>query len=360
MTILDRYVTKEYVKLFFLILVSFTALFLIIDLFERMRMFLSNHATLHQILTYLIFMIPMIISQAIPVAVLLASLIVFSNLSKYGELLAMKANGVSLYRTSIPVIIIAFFICILSFLFNEYITPYANDKADYIKLVEIEKQKPLGSFKQNQIWYRGEKGIYNFKMFDPATNSLNGITINYFDKYFSLNMRIDAEMARWENNQWVFHNLMITRFQTGQFPSIEWASTRVIDLPEKPVDFTSLQKEASKMGYMELKRYVKKIQAEGYDATRYLVDMHGKVAFTLVSMILVIIGISFSLMKTERSGGIMQCIGVGIVVGFSYWVVHALSMSFGRSGTIPPVLSAWIANLILGSISIVMYLRVKT
>jgi lipopolysaccharide export system permease protein len=114
------------------------------------------------------------------------------------------------------------------------------------------------------------------------------------------------------------------------------------------------------MGYMELKRYVKKIQAEGYDATRYLVDMHGKVAFTLVSMILVIIGISFSLMKTERSGGIMQCIGVGIVVGFSYWVVHALSMSFGRSGTIPPVLSAWIANLILGSISIVMYLRVKT
>jgi lipopolysaccharide export system permease protein len=360
MTILDRYVTKEYVKLFFLILVSFTALFLIIDLFERMRMFLSNHATLHQILTYLIFMIPMIISQAIPVAVLLASLIVFSNLLKYGELLAMKANGVSLYRTSIPVIIIAFFICILSFLFNEYITPYANDKADYIKLVEIEKQKPLGSFKQNQIWYRGEKGIYNFKMFDPATNSLNGITINYFDKYFSLNMRIDAEMARWENNQWVFHNLMITRFQTGQFPSIEWASTRVIDLPEKPVDFTSLQKEASKMGYMELKRYVKKIQAEGYDATRYLVDMHGKVAFTLVSMILVIIGISFSLMKTERSGGIMQCIGVGIVVGFSYWVVHALSMSFGRSGTIPPVLSAWIANLILGSISIVMYLRVKT
>jgi len=360
MTILDRYVTKEYVRLFFLILLSFTALFLIIDLFERMRMFLSNHATLNQILAYMIFMIPMIISQAIPVAVLLASLIVFSNLSKYSEILAMKANGVSLYRTSVPVIIIALFICILSFLFNEFITPYANDKADYIKLVEIEKQKPLGSFKQNQIWYRGAKGIYNFKMFDPATSSLNGITINYFDKYFSLNMRIDAETARWENNQWVFHNLMITRFQTGQFPSVEWLSAKVIDLPEKPVDFTFVQKEASKMGYMELRRYVKKIQAEGYDATRYLVDMHGKVAFTLVSMILVIIGISFSLMKTERSGGIMQCIGVGIVIGFSYWVVHALSMSFGRSGTIPPVLSAWIANLILGSISIIMYLRVKT
>jgi lipopolysaccharide export system permease protein len=280
MTILDRYVIKEYIMLFLLILVSFTVLFLIIDLFERMRMFLSNHATANQMVTYLIFMIPMIISQTIPVAVLLASLIVFSNLSRYSEILAMKANGISLYRISLPVVIIAFFICILSFLFNEYITPYANEKADYIKRVEIEKQKPLGSFKQNQIWYRGAIGIYNFQMFDPATNSLNGITINYVDKNFSLNMRIDAEIARWENNQWVFHNLMITRFKVGQFPSIEWASTKVIDLPEKPADFTSVQKEAIKMGYMELRRYVRKIQAEGYDATRYLVDMHGKVAFT--------------------------------------------------------------------------------
>ncbi len=360
MTILDRYVTEEYIKSFILILLSFTALFLIIDLFERMRMFLSNHATINQILAYLIYMVPMIISQAIPVAVLLASLIVFSHLSKYSEIHAMKANGVSLYRTSVPVIIIAFVICILSFLFNEYITPYANEKADHIKIVEIEKQKPLGSFKQDQIWYRGAKGIYNFKMFDSATNSLKGITINYLDKNFSLTMRIDAEVARWEDNHWFFYNLMITHFPAGQFPSVEWVSKKVIDLPEKPVDFTSVQKEANKMGYMELRRYINKIQSEGYDATRYVVDMHGKVAFTLVSMILVIIGISFSLMRTERSGGIMQCIGVGIIIGFSYWVVHALSMSFGRSGTIPPLLSAWIANLILGAISIVMYLRVKT
>jgi lipopolysaccharide export system permease protein len=360
MTILDRYITKEYIRLFFLILASFTALFLIIDLFERMRMFLSNHATFHQIVFYLIFMIPMIISQATPVAVLLASLITFSHLSKYSEILAMKANGISLYRTSIPIVIIAFIICIFSFIFNEFITPYANEKADYIKLVEIEKQKPLGIFKQNQIWYRGANGIYNFMMFDPSTNTLSGITINYLDKNFMLHMRINAETARWENNQWVFHNLMITRFQAGQFPSIEWIPTKVIELPEKPVDFTAVQKEASKMGYTELRRYINKIQAEGYDVTRYLVDMHGKVAFTLVSMILVIIGISFPLMKSERSGGIMQSIGVGIVIGFSYWIIHAFSMSYGRSGTIPPVLSAWIANLILGSISAAMYLRVKT
>lgn len=360
MIILDRYISKEFVKLFFLILVSFTVLFLIIDLFERMRMFLSHNATFYQVASYLVFMIPMIISQAVPVAVLLASLITFSQLSRYSEILAMKANGISLYRTSIPAIVIAIIICLLSFLFNEFITPYSNERSNFIKLVEIQKQKPLGSFKQDQIWYRGANGIYNFKMFDSETNTLNGITINYLDNNFLPRMRIDAEYARWENNRWVFYNLMISRFESGQFPSLEWVTTKVIDLPERPDDFTAVQKDASKMGYMELWRYIKRLQNEGYDAARYLVDMHGKVSFTLVSVILVIVGISFSLMKSERSGGIMQCIGIGIVIGFSYWIVHAFAMSLGRSGTIPPALSAWIANLILGSIAIAMYLRVKT
>ena len=360
MTILSRYIAKEYIKTFILVLASITVLFLIIELFERMRTFLSNSATLNQALSYMFFMIPLYVSQTSPVAVLLAALITFSNLSKHNEIMAMKANGISLYKISVPVIVIAFIICILSFFFSELITPYTNDRADYIKRVVIEKQQPLGFFKQNQIWYRGQGAIYNFKMFDPATNTLKGITINYFDNQFMLHMRIDAESAQWKNNRWVFQNLMISKFPGGQFPAIQWLPTKVIDLPETPLDFKSVQKEAAKMGYMELRNYIKKIQAEGYDTTRYLVDMHGKIAMALVSMILIFIGISFSLMKTERGGGIMQSIGVGIVIGFSYWVVHAFAMSLGRSGTIPAFLSAWIANIILGSISIIMFRRVKT
>ena len=360
MTTLDRYVTKEFVRLFVFILVIFTSLFLIVEFFERIRMFLSNNASIYQITSYFFFMIPMMISQIIPATVLLSSLLTFSSLSRNCEITAMKANGISLYRTSSPVLITSALICILAFLNSEYITPYSNQRADYIVFVEVQKREPLGSFKQNQLWYRGKSGIYNFKMFDPKTRILQGITINYLDKNFKLTMRIDAEKAEWKNDQWVFYNLLITRFMGGEFPSLEWVSSKVIDLPEKPSDFNVVQQETGKMGYAELLKYVKKIQAEGYDATRYLVDMYGKIAFTLVSIILVVIGISFSLMKSERSGGIMQSIGVGIIIGFSYWIVHAFAMSLGRSGTIPPIISAWLANIIFGVASSIMFLRVKT
>lgn len=360
MTILDRYVTKEFIRIFILVLLLFIALFLIVEFFERIRMFLHHKASLYQIVSFLLFRIPMMISQVIPASVLLASLITFSSLSKNSEIVAMKANGISLYRTSLPVIISSAFICIIAFLNSEFITPYSNQRAEYIKQVEIAKQETMGSFKQNQLWYRGKDGIYNFKMFDPKTNILQGITINYIGEDFTLKMRIDAEKAEWKEGKWVFYNVLSTRFTDGDFPSLEYISTKVIDLPETPSDFNVIQKKADTMGYVELRRYVKKIQSEGYDATRYIVDMHGKVAFGFVSIILVIIGISFSLIKTERSGGIMQSIGVGIVIGFSYWIVHAFALSVGRSGTIPPIISAWFANIVLGAASTVMFLRVKT
>jgi len=359
MTILDRYVTKEFIRLFVLVLAFFTSLFLIVEFFERIRMFLSNNASLTQILSYFFFMIPMVISQALPATALLAALLTFSTLARNSEVLAMKANGISLYRTSLPVFIASLLICILAFLNSELVTPYSNQKADNIVYVQVQKREPLGTFKQNQLWYRGQSGIYNFHFYNPKTNIIQGITINYLDKNFTLTERIDAEKAEWKDNKWVFYNLMTTRFG-GEFPSPEWASSKVADLAETPADFTLIQKEAEKMGFVELRNYIKKLQAEGYDATRYLVDMHGKIAFNLVIFILITIGISFSLMRTERSGGVMQSIGVGIIIGFSYWIVHAFSLSLGRSGSIPPVLSAWAADIIFGVASLIMFLRVKT
>ena len=120
-------------------------------------------------------------------------------------------------------------------------------------------------------------------------------------------------------------------FDNNNIPVLEWSKEKIINIPEKPNDFKIIQKDAEKMGYFELRKYVKKIQTEGYDVTRYLVDLQGKIAFPFVTIILVFIGVSFSL-RSERSGGVMQSVGIGIFIGFSYWIVHAFSMSLGRSG----------------------------
>jgi len=359
MTILDRYILREFMKNFFMIIISLIALYLIVDFFERVRMFLSNHATVYQMLSYFCFTVPSILSQMLPVALLLGTLITFAILSKNSEVTAMKANGVSLYRLTIPFILFSCIICIASFLLNEFLTPYANQRAKHIKLVEVQKRKQLGSFKQNEIWYKGRDGIYNFSLFDAERGVLKGIRINYLDRSMNLTKRIDAREARWRDGTWQFRDLLITTFPAGDFPVVERVQSRAIDLAEKPSDFMIAQKDTSEMGFFELRNYIRKIQSEGYDATQYLADMHGKFAFSLVNIILAILGISFSI-RSERSGGVARSIGLGIVIGFSYWLLFAFSISLGRSGTLPPLLAAWTANMILGVLAVVMFLRVKT
>ncbi len=359
MNILDRYILKEFIKIFTLMLVSLIGLYLIADFFERMRMFLSNNATLRQMASYFLLNIPMILSQMIPVAFLLGTLLSFGILSKNCEITAMKANGVSLYRISLPVIILSFVICIAAFLLNEFITPYTNQKAKYVKYVEVQKREQMGSFKQNQIWYRSEKGIYNFSVFDPQTNTLKGIRINFFDREMNLSERINAKEARWEDGRWIFKDVLVTTFPEDGLPVLERTPSRVIDIPESPSDFTAVQKSTEEMGFVELNRFIKKIRSEGYDTIRYRTDMHGKIAFPLVNIILAMLGVSFSL-KSERSGGIAQSIGTGVIIGFSYWVVFAFAISMGHSGTIPPVIAAWAANLLLGIAALIMFIRIKT
>jgi lipopolysaccharide export system permease protein len=359
MKIVDRYLVTEYLRNLLFITLSFVSLFLIIDFFEKIRMFLSNHATFAQMGSYFLFRIPMIISQLLPAAVLLTSLITCGYLSRHSEITAMKANGISLYRIALPILTIAALTALLIFILSEWVTPHTNEKAENIRLVEVQKQPSLGSFKQDQIWYRGQKGIYNFRLFDAQTGALQGIAIYYLDRQMNLVMRLDAEKGEWKEGRWLFHNILITRFDDGEFPVISKIKQQVVDLPEGPSNFQLIQKNVEAMGYSELKRYIRKLQSEGYDATRYVVDLHGKIAFPLVSILLAIIGISFSL-RSERSGGIAQGIGAGLIIGFSYWLVYAFGMSLGRSGSLPPFIAAWFANILFTVASLVLVGRVKT
>ena len=357
--LLDKYILKEFLKILVITVLSFIALFLIVDFFDKVRMFLSNNASTGQMASYFVYSIPMIISYIFPPAVLLSTLMTFSSLSKFNEITAMKANGINVYRISLPLIIFAVIAAVFLFYFNELISPASVQKTEYIVKVDVQKQKTLGFFKQNEIWYHGENAVYNFKMFDVDKNTIRGVTINYLNPDFTLMSRIDAQSAEWKNDQWVFYNLLTTHFDNNNNPVLEWSKEKVINIPEKPNDFKVMQKDVEKMGYFELSKYVKKIRLEGYDVTKYLVELQGKIAFPMVILIMVFIAVPFSL-RSERSGGAMQSIGLGIFIGFSYWIVHAFCMSLGRSEILPVFLAAWGANILFAAVAAVLFYRVHT
>ena len=359
MKLLDKYILREFLRFFLITCITFIALYLIVDFFEKIRMFLSNKASAAQMASYFFYSIPIIISLTLPFAILLSTLLTYSFLSKFSEITAMKANGVSLYRIALPALAVAAIISVFLFFFTELVTPASIQKTEYIVKVDVQKQTSMGFFKQNEIWYRGRNAIYNFKLFDVEKNILRGVTINQLNPDFTLKMRIDAERAEWINNQWVFFNLLSTTFNENNAPSLEWSKQKAIHIPEGPNDFKIIQKDAEKMGYFELRRYVNKIQAEGYDVSKYRVDLNGKLAFPFVCVILVFIGMSFSV-RSERSGGLMQSLALGIFIGASYWIVHAFCMSLGKSGMLPSFVAAWASNILFSSLAAFLFYRIRT
>jgi lipopolysaccharide export system permease protein len=359
MTVLDRYISREFILTFGFVLLAFLCLYMVVDFFERIRMFLSNNATLGQIVSYHLYTVPSIVAMMMPACVLLSALITFGLLSRNHEIVAMKANGISLYRIALPVLAFSLVACALNFLLNEFVTPAANWRAEYIKYAEVQKKREWGAFKENAIWYKSRSAIYHFKLVIPSENRIRGVTIHYLDPGFGLASRIDAREARWNGERWELRDVLRTTFAGRDFPSIERLPALAVEIGEKPEDLQVVQKSADQMGFRELRNYIRKLRQEGYDATRYETDLQGKIAFVFVSLILALIGVAFP-MRSERSGGIAQGIGIGVIIGFSYWIVFAFTLSLGRSGALPPAVAAWATNVILGIVAVVMFRRVNT
>jgi lipopolysaccharide export system permease protein len=351
MRILSRYITREFLKFLFLWIAIFFLIFFVVELFERINVIIVHKAPLYLLLEYFLYTTPLFLSQTLPFSTLLAALITLGLLARNNEVVAMKAHGVSTYRIMVPLLVLAALVTAFIFLSNETIVPYSARKARYIWSVKIKGEEERGFFKLNKIWYRGENIIYNIHLLEPKQDILKGVTIYRFDDLFNLRQRVDAREAQWNGEGWTFYQVAIRDFLPGGEVSTESYAERDIPVPERPEDFKRGMKDPEEMTYRELKEYVQELASEGYDPTRYVVDLHHKVAFPFLTLIMVLMGSPLALAASHgRGGGIAQGVGISIVIGFVYWVAFAISVAMGHSGTFPPFVAAWAPNVFFGLI----------
>jgi len=103
------------------------------------------------------------------------------------------------------------------------------------------------------------------------------------------------------------------------------------------------------MSYRELKRYINNFKGAGSRLVRsLLVDLYYKVSFSLISLIIILIGAPFAIITTR--GGVLIGIGMSIGIGLLYYAVIAISLAFGKAGILPPIVSAWLGNIIFAVI----------
>jgi lipopolysaccharide export system permease protein len=358
MNILTRYLAREFSKNFFLGLGAFSAIYLIVEFFERVNVFLYNKAPLPMMTSYFVNKIPFILFQVAPASVLLSSIITLGLMSRHNEVMAMKAGGISLWRITFPILGVVMMIYFALLGMNEFIVPATNQNARIIEDLIIHKKKPVAAFKQSQIWIHSHQTIYNIRAYRPKQDILEGITFFRFDEYFRLVERVDARSARWKEGRWVFSEASVTQFPRNGLPIRKKYPEIILSLPETPSDFRIAEKNPDEMNYREIRDYVRKIERDGYDASKYHCAMHARISFPFITVILGFLGIPIALRK-ERGAGIALGVGFCILTSSLCWVVFSFSLELGKAGTFPPFLSAWLGNFIFALAGVYLFLSIR-
>lgn len=304
------------------------------------------------------YKIPQIFYWTCPMAILLAIFLSLAIFSRNNEIVAMKAGGISVYTIITPLMAISGFLVLISFLNQELIMPYTSQRAEYTETIRIKRKKGKRLLKQDRFWYRSEDTICNIDLFEHESNTLKGITLYFFDRQFNLVKRIDAASGKWIVNRWQFYDLVIRRFHSDGSMDLEVADEKIIPLKESPDDFKTARREPEEMSYAELKAYIAKIERAGYKIPEYVPYLYAKISFPFICLIMPLLAIPFAL-RVGRGGGIAWGVGLSVIIGFAHFALFNFSLSLGRGELLPPLLSAWAANIIFATLGVYLLLHVR-
>ena len=357
MRVLSKYLTKEFYKLLALCQIIFLFIYLVIDFLQKIDNFINADVSKSLMFQYFLFKSPFVMVQMLPPATLIAIIIMFSLMKKKNEIVAIKACGLNLFKIAQPVIIASVFIGIALFFFSELVVPYASSRSNEIWKFDVEKRDPGLYYGSNQIWYRGPDSIYWVRHFNNKKNIMERPTFYFFDNSFRLIKKIDGKRGFWDEGRWRIEQGIIQEAVGDGEYALKKFDKLFLELPETPESFMKSMKKPEEMSYWQLQRYAERVHAEGYDNTEYLVDMNIKASFPFILLIMVLIGIAISLLHKGDKIPVVVSIGVGIC--FLFMIALGFSRSLGLAGVLPPLIAAWITNLIFFFIGIYLLLHVE-
>lgn len=344
MYILHKYLIKNVIKHFSIITALVVGIYLVVDFFEKIDKFMEAGAPLSAALWFFLYKTPFIIAQTLPVGIMLSVLVTLGLMGRHNELIALRSSGIGIYTLFKPMAAVGLASGILLFFLSEVVVPISMSEANSFYLKEVKKVSAVAT-RENNIWIKGNRIIAHIQHYNPLDRRVFGVTIHQFDEQFKLIRRLDASRGFFQDGTWVLENIMeqVIDRDTNAF-NVTFSDRQAESVKLLPEDLKRVAKKSEEMGFEELRNYISTIEAEGYDAGKYRVDLHAKAALPFVCLIMCMVGSGIAVRKSVKEGlPIVLAYGIGLV--FVYWVVFSLCLSLGYGGMLPPVVAAWLANL---------------
>ncbi|MFH1278668.1 MAG: LPS export ABC transporter permease LptG [Candidatus Eisenbacteria bacterium] len=352
--LLDRHVIRGYLFALLAALSAFIAIFVILDLFEKLDDFLDRGVPILAVLQYYVYRIPEILLLMLPVGMLLACLFALGAHARNNEFVATTSAGISMRRTLMPVVILAFFMSAAALLLGETIAPPAAARVKEIHDGLIKPGGMRADRVRTNLSYLGEGGrLFWVGRLDTARDRMEDVVVQKLAGNTLLE-RIDAEEADWEAGVWTFRRGYFRRFEEGVLAEARRFEERAEPaISETPGDLAEVQKNPRQMSHRELSAYIDRASSSGGEVQREQVDLHMKVAFPFTSFLIVLLGSPLSALL--RRGGNAVGFTLALLICFVYYMAIRVGQSFGYNGVLPPLLAAWIANLLFFALGLFLF-----
>jgi lipopolysaccharide export system permease protein len=343
MDTLDRYLVKEFVLYFLFLLLLLGTLFVGIDFLSK---FWGWSMPTGRLIALFLCKIPNALQQFVPVAALMATLLVLSTMSRQNEILALYSNGVGTMRLLSTLIAAVATIATISFLLFDSLVPIFNKKQILLEKGMDTSQEYVVSEDRSGFWYRSNNLLYNVGRFNASDSSLENIRVYTIDSNFNLLETTRARRAHFVDDHWQLEDgVDIIYSAESKFPVSKQFDTKVGAIPEKPSDFKTLIVQEDIMRLRELRAYIKRNSSYGLDTTVQRVLYHERLAYVFTPLIFVLLAIPFSIrpLKTQSTA---KSIAMCFLIVFIYLVITRFSLSIGKGGHIPAIVAGWLPNML--------------
>ncbi len=381
-SLLDRYISWAWAGHFALVMLAFISIYFLaefMDLFDDIQ---HNHVKGKVVFHYYAFHTFQIIFTIAPIAVLVSVLITLGVLARRNEITAMKAGGISLYRIAGPVVGMGIVVSLSLYALQEFILPETN-KVAAMDFNVIKGRPPQSSDQFDRRWILASDGrFYNYDYVvekrspirpgvaeggEQQEFTLYGFSIYDVDaETWDLQERVRASRAAWHPAHRTYdleRGWRRTMGERSDFHTFDVETVRSVGggpggQIEAPDYFKREDRPSDTMGFGELAGHIGSLETRGFDVAKLKVQLHRKLAFPMVGVIMTLLGIPFSFVVARK--GALYGIGISIVVGIVYWATLGVFEALGSNALLPATLAAWAPNLIFGSIGLYLLLTLDT
>lgn len=364
MSLVQRLIVFHWFKAFF---AACFALFLLVSISNIVSELLRAVAPFSDILKNYLLEIPKWMNKILPVCCLMGGLFSLTKLQNQGELIAIISIGTSRNKLLSALMVGPFIIAMAQFWMGGYLRPYTKSiRSSFLEGQEIHFRgnKSVGvmtsSLTGGKIWYKGQDYFNSFSAYDKNRQEFLEVELIYVDSAKGhITQVVWAKKASFMNQtHWEFKDgLDISQITEQGHPISKKFEKLVLALNVRPSDFDKINSDVETLNFMDLKKYIDKIERLGINSNEYLVYYYQVIADTLMCFSFAFLGINAIYRPNRRSASVAKNLLFAFVFTLFYWFLYSALVSLGSNGKIPPIIATNTCSILGLFVGFFTYIR---